>query len=239
MTHDGAILPAMDAPTRQALSRLERLSAVGRAASSFAHEVKGPLHIIASNAELALSHGRPDPELRASLEAILRNARQASASAQALLDFAGAAPAPQGPCDLAEAVESQRRMFDKLLVKQGVAFESAVPRGTRTAADARLVGAVLHHLLVNAAEAMPRGGTLSVSTEALGGEVFLRVRDTGPGMPPELLGKAGAPFFTTKDHGTGLGLFLVQRLLEECGGALELSSAPGRGTTASIRLPAP
>ncbi|MDE2293522.1 MAG: hypothetical protein KGL53_15680, partial [Elusimicrobia bacterium] len=67
----------MDAPTKEALSRLERLSAVGRAAASFAHEVRGPLHVISSTAELALSHMAMDAELRAGLEAILRNAQRA------------------------------------------------------------------------------------------------------------------------------------------------------------------
>lgn len=229
----------MDAPTKAALSRLERLSAVGRAAASFAHEVRGPLHVIASTAELAIEHELPEAELRAGLEVILRNARQASQSAQALLEFAAAPSGPQGPCDLARAAETQLRLLDKLLVKQGVSLSASLRPAPATRADARLAEAVIHHLLVNALEAMPRGGALTVTLEASEGWAVLAVADTGTGMDPELLAKAGNPFFTTKEHGTGLGLYVVGRLLEECGGSLQLSSAPGRGTKAVARFPSP
>ena len=230
----------MDAPTKAALSRLERLSSVGRAAASFAHEVRGPLHVIASTAELALDHPLPESELRAGLEAILRNARQASQAAQALLDFAAVpSAASKGPCDLARAVETQLRLLDKLLVKQGVSLTTSLRPAPATGADHRLAEAVVHHLLVNALEAMPRGGALSVSLEEAPAAALLIVTDSGAGMDPALLAKAGSPFFTTKEHGTGLGLFLIHRLLEECGGSLELSSAPGRGTSARVRFPAP
>lgn len=229
----------MDAPTRAALSRLERLSSVGRAAASFAHEVRGPLHVIASTAELALDHHLPESELRAGLETILRNARQASQAAQALLEFAAAPTGPQGPCDLAAAAESQLRLLDKLLVKQGVALSGSLRPSPPTGADQRLAEGVVHHLLVNALEAMPRGGTLKVSLEQAPGWAVLTVADSGAGMDSALLAKAGDPFFTTKEHGTGLGLYVVRRLLDECGGSLELSSAPGRGTTAVVRFPAP
>lgn len=229
----------MDAPTKAALSRLERLSAVGRAAASFAHEVRGPLHVIASTAELALDHPLPESELRAGLEAILRNARQAAGAAQALLDFAAQPAGPQGPCDLARAAETQLRLLDKLLVKQGVALTSTLRPAPATRADARLAEAVIHHLLVNALDAMPRGGALRVALEPAPGWAVLTVADSGKGMDPELLAKAGNPFFTTKETGTGLGLYVVRRLLEECGGTLVLSSAPARGTTAVVRFPAP
>jgi signal transduction histidine kinase len=229
----------VDASSKAALSRLERLSAVGRAAASFAHEVRGPLHVIASTAELALDHPLPETELRAGLETILRNARQATGAAQALLDFATQPAGPQGPCDLARAAETQLRLLDKLLVKQGVALTSALRPAPATRADARLAESVIHHLLVNALDAMPRGGTLRVALEPAAGWAVLTVADSGKGMDPELLAKAGDPFFTTKEHGTGLGLFVIRRLLDECGGSLELTSAPGRGTTAVVRFPAP
>lgn len=229
----------MDAPTRAALSRLERLSSVGRAAASFAHEVRGPLHVIASTAELALDHRLPEEELRAGLETILRNARQASQAAQALLEFAAAPAGPQGPCDLAAAAEAQLRLLDKLLVKQGVALTSTLRPAPATGADQRLAEGVLHHLLVNALDAMPRGGTLRVALEPAPGWAVLTVADSGAGMDAALLAKAGDPFFTTKEHGTGLGLYVVRRLLDECGGSLELTSAPNRGTTAVVRFPTP
>lgn len=229
----------MDGPTKDALERLERLSAVGRTAVAFAHDIRGPLHVIASTAELALSHMDPEAEVRRGLEVILRNARQASEAVQTLLRFASAGPSRGGACDLRRVAEDQLRLLDKLLASQGVRCEARLARVGSPSADERLVEAVIHHLLVNALDAMPRGGTLAVDLEAAGGEARLRIADSGPGMDADTLAKVGTPFYTTKEHGTGLGLYLVRRLLEECGGALELDSRPGRGTTATVLLPIP
>lgn len=229
----------MDAPTRDALARLERLSAVGRAAASFAHEIRGPLHVIASTAELSLEHMSPNLELRAGLEVILRNARQAGQAAQALLDFSMPSAARGGPCDLPRLLEAQLRLLDKLLVKQGIRLEARLDPAGTPAVDEKALEVVLHHLLVNALEAMPRGGVLTAALERAEGAVLVRVIDTGVGMAPETLNRVGTPFFTTKEHGTGLGIYLAQRLLKDWGGDLSLSSAPGRGTTALVRLPAP
>ncbi|MBI2363059.1 MAG: sensor histidine kinase [Elusimicrobia bacterium] len=190
----------MDAPTKEALARLERLSAVGRAAGSFAHDVRGPLHVISSTAELALSHMEPTGELRDGLETILRNARQAAQAAQALLDFAAAPATGFGPCDLSRLLERQLRLLDKMLVSHGVRL-------------------------------------LQVRVEASATEAKATISDSGAGMDGDTLAKAGTAFFTSKPNGTGLGLYLTRRLLEDSGGALELASAPGHGTTAVVRLP--
>lgn len=227
----------MDGGTKEALARLERLSAVGRAAGSFAHDVRGPLHVISSTAELALSHMEPSGELREGLETILRNARQAAQAAQALLDFAAAPASGLGPCDLSRLLERQLRLLDKMLVSHGVRLETDLSARTNPAADERALEAALHHLLVNAVEAMPRGGVLKVRVEAVQGEARASISDSGAGMDPDTLAKAGTAFFTSKANGTGLGLYLTRRLLEDCGGSLELSSAPGLGTTALVRLP--
>ncbi|MBI5597261.1 MAG: hypothetical protein HY928_14300 [Elusimicrobia bacterium] len=227
----------MDAPTKEALARLERLSAVGRAAGSFAHDIRGPLHVISSTAELALSHMEPAGELKDGLETILRNARQAAQAAQALLDFAAAPASGLGPCDLSRLLERQLRLLDKMLVSHGVRLEAELSCRAAPAGDERALETALHNLLVNALEAMPRGGTLRVRVETSRTEAKATISDSGAGMDGDTLAKAGTAFFTSKPNGTGLGLYLTRRLLEDSGGALELASAPGNGTTAVVRLP--
>jgi two-component system sporulation sensor kinase A len=93
------------------------------------------------------------------------------------------------------------------------------------------------NLMLNALDAMAEGGTLTITVAERGGGVVVAVTDTGPGMSPEVVRRLGDPFFTTKAKGSGLGLFLTRRLVQSAGGAIEVRSAPGRGTTCTIRLP--
>jgi two-component system sensor histidine kinase RegB len=103
----------------------------------------------------------------------------------------------------------------------------------------RALKQVLHNLVKNAVQASPPGKPVEVQLSERGGAVCIEVRDQGPGMSPEILARAGEPFFTTKapGEGIGLGLFLARSVLAQSGGRLDLESAPGKGTVARIVLP--
>jgi signal transduction histidine kinase len=107
-------------------------------------------------------------------------------------------------------------------------------------ADPAQINQVLINLVVNALQAMPSGGTLTVHTRALPGEACLVVEDTGVGMTAEVREKAFLPFFTTKDvnQGTGLGLAVVHGIVAAHGGSIAVESEPGRGARFEVRLPA-
>jgi signal transduction histidine kinase len=100
-------------------------------------------------------------------------------------------------------------------------------------------GQVVINLVRNAAQASPQKGTITVALdEGPGGEVRLEIIDEGSGMPPEVLARLGEPFFTTRgDRGTGLGLGISRRIIDEHGGRIDFDSAPGRGTRALVTLP--
>lgn len=231
-----------DGPGRQtaqeALLRMERFSAIGRIAAAFAHEMRTPLHVIASTAELGLEDIGGESKLRENLDMILRNARHAGLSVQALLEFARVGKSRLREGSLNEAVLGVCRLLEKLCEGQGVALELSLGEPPALWMDETSLRAALHNLLVNAIEAMPRGGTLRVQSgrDPELGCAWLRVEDDGMGMSAEVLARAGSAFFTTKENGTGLGLFLTKRVLAEHGAELEIASSPGKGTRAAVRF---
>jgi signal transduction histidine kinase len=105
-------------------------------------------------------------------------------------------------------------------------------------ADPRRIREAILNLIANAIEATPRGGEVIVEVRAVDESVQVVVRDTGHGMPQDTLRRLGTPFFTTRDEGTGLGVVLARSVVAQHGGSLRYDSEPGRGTTASITLPA-
>ncbi len=104
-------------------------------------------------------------------------------------------------------------------------------------ADPRRLEEALLNLVANAIEATPPGGAVVVEVRPAGEEVEIAVRDTGRGMPSETLARVGTPFFTTREHGTGLGVVLARSVIADHGGSLRYESAPGQGTTVRARLP--
>jgi signal transduction histidine kinase len=137
-------------------------------------------------------------------------------------------------------------LLEQKLAFMGPAFENARVRlqtefdaGQKPInADAEQLWQAVLNLVRNSLEAMPSGGTLSISTRSENGQSVLRVADNGKGMNEEQLGQLFVPFFTTKPRGTGLGLSLTQQILNEHGAQLDCVSKPGKGTTFTICFPA-
>ena len=104
-------------------------------------------------------------------------------------------------------------------------------------ADAELLHRAISNLVLNAMDAMPQGGTLTLRTRDEGGKVVIEVADTGAGLTPEECERIFTPYYTSKEHGTGLGLAIVQSVVSDHGGRIRVQSEPGRGTTFVIELP--
>ena len=143
------------------------------------------------------------------------------------------------PADLAELVDELVDFFGPTARGSGIEIKLYLPADLpRLALDRELFKQALLNLMLNAQQAMPDGGTLTVQAEARDGELCLALIDTGPGMAPEVLAKVFRPFFSTKSGGSGLGLATTRKIVEAHGGRIEVQSEVGRGTKFTICLPA-
>jgi signal transduction histidine kinase len=240
-----AMAAALD-EREQRLIRSERLAAVGQIAAQITHEVRNPLSSIGLNAEmleeeLAGLAGPPTQisEARALTRAIVKEVDRHTEITEEYLRFARL-PRPKLEREQLDAIVSSLLSFlSGELEARTITVEADLSAARRTvAADEHQLRQALLNLLRNAAEAMPRGGRLRVEAAAHPRGVELKIADTGEGISPEHLGKVFDPFFSTKSGGTGLGLALTQQIIAEHGGAIEVTSELGRGTTFTVRLPA-
>jgi signal transduction histidine kinase len=142
--------------------------------------------------------------------------------------------------DVVRLIDDMARLVDKEASYKNVALERALPQELpRLRTDAPLLRQVVLNLMTNALHAVERGGHIRVTAEADERHLMIHVSDNGCGIPPENLDKIFNPFFTTKPpgQGTGLGLSLCHNLVQGMGGTIQVESAPGRGTTFTVRLP--
>jgi two-component system sensor histidine kinase PilS (NtrC family) len=233
--HDLTPLKAMEARVQ----RSERLAALGQLAANMAHEIRNPLASMSGSIELLSRDRSLSPGNRELMEIVLEEADRLNRLISDFLDYARPSKPQPIPVDLADLCEEALRML-----------ENAPPSGARVGIETELKPApieadpgqlkqVLWNLVKNAIEAMPGGGTLSVGAAAVpAGGAVLSVRDTGAGIEPADLARIFDPFFTTKERGLGLGLATVHRIVDGHGGRVEVQSAPGRGTTFTVHLPA-
>src|SRR5450759_1986939 len=153
-------------------------------------------------------------------------------------------PQPQRqPTQVNEVVRSVLRVFhaqlrgdDKEKNQISVRTELAEPL-PEISADPELLHRALQNLVLNAIDAMPQGGALTIRTATLGNRIEISVTDTGSGLTPEECGRLFTPYYTTKQHGTGLGLAIVQSVVSDHGGKISVESTQERGTTFHIELP--
>jgi signal transduction histidine kinase len=218
--------------------RAEQLAAVGQLAAGVAHEVRNPLTGMKLLVEAALRPGRSASLNEEDLRVIHGEIVRLEETVQNFLTFARL-PAPRRQVsDLRETVGRPLDLVRVRARRQGVEVEVAQPgRPVPVDLDAGQFQQVLVNLLLNALDAMPRGGRLRVAVEVNGDSARLSVRDTGPGIAPEMAGRLFTPFASTKPTGTGLGLSLARRIVEEHGGQIRGENHPEGGACFAIRLP--
>jgi CheY-like chemotaxis protein len=221
------------------------MEAVGALAGGIAHDFNNILTVILSLGSVMADALPEGSAVRADLDEIVATARRAEGLTRQILAFARQQVTDPVDLDLNATIAGATKLLERLIgehIAVKLSLASALPH---VHADPRQIDQILMNLAVNARDAMPGGGTLAISTFALppveGGppRVELVVRDTGCGMDPATRARAFEPFFTTKapGRGTGLGLAVVQGIVQQCGGTASLDSSPGRGTVVRIVLP--
>jgi two-component system, cell cycle sensor histidine kinase and response regulator CckA len=237
MTESGAV-SAHD-PSARLEEALADNANLRRHASSVAHDFNNLLAVITGYTEMMLKRLRADDPLRRNAEAIKRATEWGSALAQQILSGSRrAAPAPV-PVDLNQLVGNVTRVLQPLLGETIELVTRLSPSLARVSANPHRIGQVIMNLVVNARDAMPSGGRLTIETGNVGQAVMLAVGDTGCGMDDETRARLFEPYFTTKEpgRGSGLGLATVYDVVSQCGGQISVTSDAGAGSTFKIYLP--
>lgn len=230
---------AAEARERELLERANRLSSLGVVAAGVAHEINNPLQGMLSHLRAVAKALPPDFPRRRSLEMVEQGIKSIAELVRQLLYFGAETGAARGTADLWQGLEFAQRMLQEEFSKQGVKI--ALPqrsRRVRLRISQRDLIQVLFNLFLNAREAMPHGGTISVNYALEGRWCHLTVADTGVGISRKLISRIFTPFFTTRPgKGTGLGLSVVESLVRSAGGRVDVESELGRGTAFHIYLP--
>jgi signal transduction histidine kinase len=221
----------------------ERSTALGRLASAVAHEIRNPLNFINLSIDHTREHlGPAEGRKREDFERILTNVKAEIIRLNRLvgdfLSFGKPMRLHPRACAIGELVGEVVAVVDHKARDQGIAIATEVEPGVPSlVADPELLKTCFLNLLINAIDAMPKGGVVAVSVARDGDALVTTVTDTGQGMTADEIRSAFEPYFSTKDTGVGLGLALTRKIVEDHGGTVDLESVPDRGTIARIRLP--
>jgi PAS domain S-box-containing protein len=224
----------------EALRQAQKVEALGQISGGIAHDFNNMLTVVLGSTEqLKRSLPADAAAQRRRADLVLQAGAQAAALTHRLLSFSRQQPLDAKPTNLDVLVGG---LYDLLRSTLGERIELSIVHAESIAlvlVDANQVENAIVNLVVNARDAMPEGGKVTITTRSAEGHVALSVADTGVGMPPEVAARAFEPFFTTKrvGHGTGLGLAQVLRLAEQAGGSAAIDSAQGAGTTVTLAFP--
>jgi signal transduction histidine kinase len=220
------------------MKRSERLYAAGQLSAGLAHEIRNPIASIAGAAGILQRNPDSGHRRQECLEIISKECSRLNRLLTSFLDFAK----PRSPMFRTVGVESLLDSVIELAVhaigQQPIALRKNLgPDLPQLECDAEQIRQVLLNLIINAIQAMPQGGEITLSAQVQDGAIVIAVSDQGCGIRPENLGRLFDPFFTTKETGTGLGLPVAHQIVAQHGGSLRADPNPDRGMTFSFRLP--
>lgn len=234
---------------QEQLRQAQKMESIGQLTGGVAHDFNNLLMVVVGNLELLRKRVPDDPRLHRLIDVALQGAERGASLTQRLLAFARRQDLNPAPADLGKLVRGMSELLERSLGSRVVLRLSVADDLPPASIDANQLELAILNLAINARDAMADGGTIDIKVSKMrvtgdpslrsGNYLKVTVRDTGSGMSPEVLAKAIDPFFSTKPlgKGTGLGLSMVHGLAVQLGGALQLSSTVGKGTTATLILP--
>src|SRR5687768_17354175 len=240
----GTILIVEDISARvqleEQLQISEKMASIGLLAAGVAHEVNTPLTGISSFTQMLLQNAEPDHPTTKVLEKIERQTFRAAKIVNGLLNLARPAQVDSGPVDVHAVINDVLSLLEhqfktgSIQVRKELSPESPIVQGIEYKLQQ-----VFLNLFLNARDAMPRGGWLTIVTKSDGATATVEVADTGSGIPEEQLSRIYDPFFSTKEigKGTGLGLSITYGIVQEHGGTITCDSVVGQGTRFTLTLP--
>jgi two-component system NtrC family sensor kinase len=226
------------------LIQREKLASLGKLSASIAHEINNPLAGILTFSKLMVrtmeegplgEAGRAESVQR--LKLIQRETERCTAIVRNLLDFARQRPPDLRDVDIRAALDESLALVDHQVQMQGIALETQLDSHPVARADFGQLRQAFVNVMLNACDAMGKGGRLTVRCRAEAGEAVVSIADTGSGISEQDLPRIFDPFFTTKEKGTGLGLSVVYGIVQGLGGRLDIESRPGDGTIVLFRFP--
>lgn len=238
----GAVVTIEDITEVKALTeqliRADRLAAMGELTAGVAHEVRNPLGVIRASVQLLEDADCDASRVRQAGEVMKQEIDRLDKVIKALLDFGRPSKPTMMPTDTAEVLGDVVLFTSRFAGQSNVTItEQYAPDLPRVLADPDQLKQVFLNLVTNAVQAMEEtGGNIQLVAAEQGDFVVVTVRDSGPGIPPEDIGKVFDPFYSTRDAGTGLGLTIVHRIIDEHDGHIEVESGP-EGTTFRVSIP--
>jgi two-component system NtrC family sensor kinase len=226
--------------TQNQLLQSEKMASLGKLAAGVAHEINSPLTGILTYSSLLHKAKKEDDPDKEDLEVIVNETNRCKMIVKGLLDFARQTEPQKALSDINEVINKSINLISHQASIQNVKIEKKIkPDLPKIMIDPGQIQQVFINILLNAIEAMPQGGTLTISSEIEDDLAVIEFTDTGIGIPEENLPKIFDPFFTTKKQGkgTGLGLSVSYGIIERHRGKLQVKSQMSRGTTFTVKLP--
>ena len=236
---EGSRLAEENVQLERRLTERERLATLGQMAATVAHEIKNPLSAIKSIAQVMGEDQSLSHEYSRDLSLIVGETDRLGRSVTQLLSFARKELPAELPSRSEQLIQSVVRLFQVNADKDGIRLVSKIERDEELEGSAvSALRVALSNLLLNALQATPRGGEVSITQVTEGDELVVYVQDGGSGIPEDIRPRVWEPFFTTKQRGTGLGLAIVRKRMQEAGGSAVLAPrVNGSGARFELRVP--
>lgn len=222
------------------IAQSEKMASIGELAAGLAHELKNPLAIISASAQFCLERLQLDETVQEHLSVIFRNIQNANKIVSDLLNYARPSQMLIDTLDLNEVIHRALKLLHTKLKKSEIRLRKNLAQEIpRLIGDAQSLEQVFVNILLNSIQAIGRSGRITIRTtfESMSGNVVIVLKDNGPGIPKNKIGKIFDPFFTTKSGGTGLGLSICHRIILNHQGTIRVNSKPNKGTEFIIELP--